>query len=336
MTTVLEPLSAPDGPLPPPLPRPPPAARTTPNVQCHAACAQAAGVILSDYSSAAWPQQHAQHAQQVQWQMGAQWHAQQQACVQQQQQHVYADSAPAISQMLVREAEAWRALLGLHGNVLHLARGLSSSTLQDTDTASEREELAEASEQREAAYVASVTHLISQCDQLVAEAVKIRGLRKTKCRVDVHALEDVLRPHSDEALAVGEAAARNGALSIASATSELRQGAQAMRVQIQQARALLTAATERAECARLPAAGTIVMGIRGVDEGSAPPLLPVATVLEHVYQRGALTDEHLSEALLHGALPPRSAAEAPRTFARRNGDRQLRQELVAGASRVDS
>lgn len=235
--------------------------------------------------------------------------------------------------MLIREAEAWRALLGLHGNVLHIARGISSLSTQNTAT--EQEEQAEASEQREAAYVASVTHLISQCDQLVAEAVKIRGLRKTKCRVDAHALEEVLRPHSDEALAVGEAAARNGAMSIASATSELRQGAQAMRVQIQQARALLAAAVERAECARLPEAGTIVMGLRGADDDPSTHLLPVATVLEHVYQRGALTDENLSEALLRGPLTLRSASEAPRTFARRNGDRLLRQELVAETSRVD-
>lgn len=324
MTTVLEPLSAPEGPVPPPLPRPPPTARTTPNLQCQAACAQAAGVILTDYNAGVWPQQH---AQQVQWQMGAQWHGQQHACVQQ-QQHPYADSAPAISQMLVREAEAWRALLGLHGNVLHLARGLSNSTL---DCAVDREEHAEASDQREAAYIASVTQLISQCDQLVSEAVKIRSLRKTKCRVEAHALEDVLRPHSDEALAVGEAAARNGAMSIASATSELRQGSQAIRAQIQQARALVAAATERAESERLPAAGTIVMGIQ-CGEASPPVLFPVATVLEHVYQRGALNDENLGEALLHGPLPQRSSLETPRTFARRNGDRQLRQDLVAGVA----
>lgn len=319
MAAVMTPLSAPDAPLPPPLPRPPPAPRTAPNMQCQAACAQAAGIILSDYNAAAWPQQHAQ------WQLGPHW--------QQAQQQAFAESVPAISQMLMREAEAWRALLGLHGNVLHLARGLSSSALHDADIVAEREENTEASEQREAAYVASVTHLIHQCDQLVAEAVKIRGLRKTKCRVAAHAVQDVLRPHSDEALAVGEAAARNGAMSIASATSELRQGAQAMRVQIQQARALLAAAAEHAESARLPAAGTVVMGILGADCDAPPSLFPVATVLEHVYQRGPLTDEHLGEALLHGPLPSRSVSEPARTFARRHGDRQLRQELVSGANR---
>lgn len=275
---------------------------------------------MTDYSSTAWPQPH--------WQMGAQMGAQ----WPQQQQQLYTD-APAISQMLVREADAWRALLGLHGSVLNLARGISSSTLQDVTC--ERDEQAEASEQREAAYVASVTQLIAQCDQLVAEAVKIRGLRKTKCRVDAHALEDVLRPHSDEALAVGEAAARNGALGIASATSELRQGTQVMRVQIQQARALLAAATERAENAQLPQAGTIVMGLVGAD-ATPPTLFPVSTVLEHVYQRGALNDRHLGEALLHGPLPTSAVSEAPRTFARRNGDRQLRQDLVSAAVRAQT
>lgn len=284
---------------------------------------------MADYGASSLSLQQAQQAQQVQWHQWLSqqqhWHSQQQP-----QQHPQPET-PAVSQMLMREAEAWRALLGLHGNVLQLTRSLSQSTLHDGDV--DLEEQVEASEQREAAYLASVAQLIAQCDQLVAEAVKIRGLRKTKVRVDAQAIEDVLRPHSDEALAVGEAAARNGALSIASATSELRQGSQAVRVQIQQARALLTAATESAESARLPREGTVVMGVvrpdaQGGESGAT--LLPVATVLELVYQRGALNDENLGEALLHGAVEPRqSGATAARTFARRGGDKQMRQEIVA-------
>jgi hypothetical protein len=74
------------------------------------------------------------------------------------------------------------------------------------------------------------------------------------------------------------------------------------------------------------------MGILRPNADEPPVLSPVATVLEHVYQRGALTDENLGEALLHGAVPLCVDTVVPRTFARRSGDKQMRQELVAGTS----
>ena len=81
------------------------------------------------------------------------------------------------------------------------------------------------SEQREAAYIASIGQLCAQCDLLVSEAVKIRGLRKAKHQAESHALKEILRTHADEALGMGDIIARNSAMQVATVTSELRQAA---------------------------------------------------------------------------------------------------------------
>ena len=74
------------------------------------------------------------------------------------------------------------------------------------------------------------------------------------------------------------------------------------------------------------------MGYRCVEgEGPHVEVRPVAQVLEHVYQRGQLTDENLMTALMEGPLPEREEPAQQRTFSRRSADRQIRQELVAGA-----
>ena len=235
---------------------------------------------------------------------------------------------PPISQMLVREADAWRALLSLHGSVLNLTRGVSQATMNESACPHLHfDEQREASEQREATYIASLSQLMAQCDALNTEVLKIRGLRKAKYQVEQQSLKEILRTHSDEALAIGDALGRNSALQIASVASELRQAAQSMRTQIQQSRGLLQAASELRSLGPMPSDATIVMGWQTPD-GTHGDVRPVAMVLEHVYQRGQLTDENLSAALWEGPLPQQEAP-ASRAFARRGGDRQLRQELVA-------
>ena len=186
---------------------------------------------------------------------------------------------PPISQMLVREADAWRALLGLHGSVLHLARGMSEMSVQETNNPHlVFDEQREGTEQREVAYVASITQLVSQCDLLVSEAVKIRGLRKAKFQAEGQALKEVLRNHSNEVLAMGEGLARNSALGMSAVTSELRQAAQGMRAQIQQARALVGAAAELRSLGPMPPNAVIVMGWQAPEDLSArqgtPPQTP--------------------------------------------------------------
>ena len=252
------------------------------------------------------------------------------------------DSAvPPISQMLMREAEAWRALLQLHGSVLNLARGMAGATTSEAENPQLRfDEPLEASEQREAAYIASIAQLCAQCDLLVSEGTKIRALRKAKHQAEAHALREILRTHADEALGMGDILARNNSVQIATATSELRQAAQAMRAQVQQARALVAATAEwrAAVPPDAPPDLEFVMGYRcsSSQDSEHPSLVvqvrPVAQVLEHVYQRGQLTDEHLVAAIMEGPLAQPEAPSQQRTFSRWSADRQLRQELAACAA----
>lgn len=331
------PVAAPTAPpelLPGALPRPQPAARTSPNAHCQAACMHAANVLAAEPTSyclqgtllpgfQAMQPPSAQSA----WDAGpscSQWCG---PSVGQSWQQP--PDLPPISQMLMREADAWRALLGLHGSVVHLTRGLAHTTSQEaSDPQHQFDEQREASEQREAAYLAAISQLVAQSDLLVSEAIKIRGLRKAKAQAEAAALRDIVRMHDDEAMAIGEALGRNSGISIASAAAELRQASQAMRTQIQQARALLSVAAETRSLGPMPMRTKIVMGVE--ESGGQLRVHEVATVLEHVLQRGSLSEETLCAALWEGALPRSEAQLQQRTFARRAPDRMLQQQLVAG------
>ena len=347
-------------PLPPPLPKPPPAQRTAPNPHCqaaamHAAAALAAEPMPSGYLPCYQPHtppmaphhnghgamphlplvQQAQSWESQGWQGWHNMHMLQQQQPHQQPHQQMDPATPHISQMLMREAEAWKALLQLHGSVLNLTKNLAGVTTNEVENPHLHfDEPHEASDQRETAYIAAISQVCAQCDLLVAEAIKIRGLRKAKHQAETQALKEIIRTHADETLGMGEIIARNGAIQVASVTSELRQAAQAMRTQVQQARALLAATAEwrGAVPANAPTGLELVMGYRrtGAAEGSVEDepgtgclakevqVRPVAQVLEHVYQRGQLTDEHLVAAIVDGPL---AAPEAPppqaRTFSRR-------------------
>lgn len=262
-------------------------------------------------------QQHSQHQQQC-------WNFQPSA--QQSHGHMEMVGVPPISAMLMREADAWRALMGLHGSVVNLSRNLASMSSENDEFVFDEQR--EASDQREAAYIASLSQLCAACDGLVAEAVKIRGLRKAKYQIEQKSLREVLRAHSDETLATGDGIARTSSLGIVAVTAELRLVAQSVRTQIQQARALIAASSEASAFGNVEPESTIVMG--WVDSAGIPhELRPVSKVLEQVYQRGPLTDENIAAAIWQGE---RSKPEAPqnRVFSRRAGDRQLQQQLVAG------
>lgn len=247
------------------------------------------------------------------------------------QQSMLQSDMPPISQMLMREADAWRALLGLHGSVLNLSRGIASASIQYSSNMEQRfDEQCEVSQQREASYVASIAQLVSQCDTMVAEAIKIRGLRKAMRQAETESLKEILRTHSDEALATGDALARNSAMSFSAAVSEMRQAAQSIRTQIQQARGLLQAASELKSLGSVDSNTTIVMGYLD-NEGAVQAIRPISKILEQVYQRGQLTNENLRASIWEGDVSTAEPA-APRTFSRRAGDRGLQQQLVKGQS----
>ena len=195
--------------------------------------------------------------------------------------------------------------------MLNIGRSVITS-VEDIDSTYPSEHQ-DASDQREGAYIASLSQLLATCDTLVYEAVKLRGLRKAKHQSEVAALREVIRKHSDEVLATGEALARNSALQIASLAADIRNTSQRTKSQIQQARGLLSALTEAKTYEPIPADATIVMGVKNGDE---TVLKSVNEVLAHVYQRGDLTDRTLCAALWEGA-PRASPAPAARIFARR-------------------
>ena len=95
----------------------------------------------------------------------------------------YAPSVPTlppVSALLMREAEAWRALLQLHTGVLGAARQLAAATSEATRAEPMLETTREAIETREAQYYSGLTNLVAQCDSMSAEALRLRTLRKTR------------------------------------------------------------------------------------------------------------------------------------------------------------
>ena len=233
---------------------------------------------------------------------------------------------PPIATMLMSEAQAWTGLLQMHGNVLGMTKQLTAATTTEAENATLIiDEQRDASDQREAAYAASLSNLIHQCDALVNEIVKLRGLRKVKHKVEQAAVAEVLRQHSDEVLALGETLARNSALSIASATAELRSASTALRSQVTQARALLEAVRESATL-RLPRGCSVVMGIR--DGGGRETCMSAEALLAACYAHaGQLNEESLAAALsgVHAGAKsgtgPAAGGTAPRTFVRRGADK---------------
>ena len=214
--------------------------------------------------------------------------------------------------MLVQEANAWHALLQLHGLTTNVARGLDHVATGDLTF----DEQLEASAQRDATYIASLTQLGAACDSMFAEIVKLRSLRRAKFQVDHAASNELMRAHANEILAIGESTARGNAVTIASVTSELRTAGQKLKAQLSQSRALLQQIQETREL-RLPANSQIVMGIR---QGDAPPTVhPVEEILSMAYSsNGQLTEDSLAAALSAASVSTATVSQASgRRFLRR-------------------
>ena len=125
-----------------------------------------------------------------------------------------ANMPPPIAQMLYREGDAWSSLLALHTNVitnLQLASAsISCESVLDTDA------------ERELQYVSTLSQAAAHCDQLHAEIIKLRTLRKTRSQYDLSALQPILRAHTSETVAVGTSLASQVSMTIQTVASEIR------------------------------------------------------------------------------------------------------------------
>lgn len=222
----------------------------------------------------------------------------------------------------MREADAWRALLSLHGTAVHAAHQIARTSEEGEFTLPVRDEETMNSDSREAAYCAALTGLASQCDNLCAEAMRLRALRKARRTVEVQCYRDVVRRHADESLAVGQTMAANAALNIGAATAELRGAIATQRSQISGLRSLLSALGS-AQSLPLPMGVQIVVGL---SNGSATTLeqsqvRSIDELLKDVYaHERELNDTSLAEALRR--LFVNTDTPTPtKQFARRSADR---------------
>lgn len=237
----------------------------------------------------------------------------------------YEPSVPPVSALLMREAEAWRALLQLHTGVLGAARQLAAAACEGGEGSRPMlETTREAIETREAQYYSGLTNLVAQCDALSAEALRLRTLRKTRQGADVHALEALMHAHAAETLAIGGTHAANAAVAVASVTSELRQASQATRQQIAQVRAVLQLVQDR------PA-------LRGkVQLAYGDWVLDTDKVFEAVYAESEeLTDDALVRAL-EGLARVASADAAPSAAPPAERHRQIVRRHADGKKCVSS
>lgn len=246
---------------------------------------------------------------------------------QHQHQQAYDGSMPPVSELLMREAQAWTALLNLHQGVLGTARQLASAA-GETDPALETTR--EAIETREAGYYAALTQLATNCDQLSAEALRLRALRKARSHTDTQSLEVLMHSHAAETLAIGSTLASNSSMNVSAVTVELRQATAATRQQIAQVRTLLQLVQDQPQLR-----GTLRIGLRGEgggegegvasEEQSFSPEEVFAAVYRHASE---LTDDALVAAMHElcgiedGTSAPAetSVAARPRTYVRRSTD----------------
>jgi len=200
----------------------------------------------------------------------------------------------------LKEADAWRALLGLHTSTVAATQQLARGADTATGEAALYDEKVLDSEAREAAYCAALTGLANQCDALLQEAMRLRAMRMARRTVEGQCINDIVRSHSNEVLAVGQSLASNGALNVSSTTAELRMAIQNQRSQIAQLR-MLASAVKGAKELPLPRGTKLVIGVRQSGAGSeAPPLRAFALddLLESVYSTAREVNEtSIAEAL---------------------------------------
>ena len=93
--------------------------------------------------------------------------------------------------MLLREANAWTALLQLNGSIAGAAHAASTH-----DDGLEYDEARETAAQREASHIGALSNLAALADALTNETLKLRSLRKARYQVTSMALQEVMREHA--------------------------------------------------------------------------------------------------------------------------------------------
>lgn len=222
----------------------------------------------------------------------------------------------------MREAEAWRAVLGLHAATVGAVQQVFRAEEKAKEHFLYTDERTMNSEARESSYCCSLTGLANQCDNLHSECLKLRALRKSRRAVEAQCLAEIMRPSSDEIMAMGQSLASNAALNLSSATSEVRLAIQQQRSQVSQLRAFLETA-RTCSTLPLPRGSHLVVG---VERGSEQPRLHrLDSVLQEIYTNSRdLNESSLSEALsrMFSDRAPESCADPnSRQFARRSADR---------------
>lgn len=234
---------------------------------------------------------------------------------------------PAISSLLLREADAWRAVLNLHTSVVAAAQQVARSADNTNDVFIDENN--NNSTAREAAYCSALSSLANQCDNLFNEVVRLRALRKTRRTVEVECASDIMRAHSDEVLAIGQALSCSGALSVSSVTAELRVAIQAQRTQLSQLRIFLET-IRSASGLSLPSGCNLVVGIKKADGGT--DVRDLDDVVKEVYcSSRELSDSTLSDALskLFFTTQTMSVVQVGggKSFARRAVDREQSRQI---------
>lgn len=228
----------------------------------------------------------------------------------------YNPDLPPISNLLIREADAWRAVLGLHGATVNATHRVARTPDNQAEAHLKFEEECDmGNESREASYCSALTSLASQCDNLIAEVLKLRSYRKSRRAMELGCFNEFARAHVDEILAVGTTLSTNSALNVSSATAELRAAIQNQRNQVTQLRLFLEA-IKSTQALPLPKNGRLVIGVSVNDD------TPVTEDLDKFMSTVFNESRELNESTISNAIASlfgecKKKQTLPRQFVRR-------------------
>ena len=160
--------------------------------------------------------------------------------------------------------------------------------------------------------------------------MKIRAFRKSRRNAEIECINELMNGHNNEILAIGQTLASNGALSVSSATAELRVAIQAQRNQVMQLQAFIET-MRSASTTNLPPNAKFVIGVRQ-DDVEPKEFKDLDEVLNEMYRSSReMSETSLSEALSKMFFNTEKP-DVPRHFCRRAAERESANELTANSS----